>query len=69
MKKKYAKYLIGIVISIAAILYLKHRHEQALIDQKETPTDSDCCWEGETCDSIQIITDSLEIETDSLNLK
>jgi hypothetical protein len=40
-----------------------------LIDQKETPTDSDCCWEGETCDSIQIITDSLEIETDSLNLK
>ena len=66
MKKKYAKYLIGIVIFVATILYLKHRHEQALIDQKETPTDSDCCWERDPCDSIHIITDSLEIETDSL---
>ena len=65
MKKKYAKYLIGIVISIAAILYLKHRHEQALIDQQETPTDSDCCTGP--CDSIPVITDSIENEIDSLN--
>lgn len=67
MKKKYTKYFIGLVISIATIIYLKYRHEQALIDQKVTPTDSDCCWEGDPYDSIHIITDSLEIETDSLN--
>ena len=65
MKKKYVKYFIGIVISISAILYLKHRHEQAIIDQQETPTDSDCCWEGDGCDSVRL--DSLELERDSLN--
>ena len=67
MKRKYAKFLIGIVISVAIMFYLIQRHEQALNDQKETPTDSDCCWEGDPYDSIHIITDSLEIETDSLN--
>ena len=65
MKKKYVKYFIGIVISISAILYLKHRHEQALIDQQETPTDSDCCWEGDSCYSVHL--DSIELERDSLN--
>ena len=65
MKKKYVKYFIGIVISISAILYLKHRHEQAIIDQQETPTDSDCCWEGDGCDSVRL--DSIELKRDSLN--
>ena len=65
MKMKYARYFLGVVISISAILYLKHRHEQTLIDQQETPTDSDCCWEGGQCDSIDISTDRLELESDS----
>ena len=62
MKIKYARYFLGVVISISAILYLKHRHDQSVIDERETPTDSDCCWEGEPCDSIDIIKDSLEME-------
>lgn len=59
------KIVIVLVMSVSGFFYLKHRHEQALIDQQETPTDSDCCWEGDGCDSVRL--DSIELKRDSLN--
>lgn len=52
MKKVTIKVVIFLTIATASI-YLYHRHQQALIDQQETPTDSDCCA-PDLCDSIAV---------------
>lgn len=67
MKKRYASLLVGIIISISAIFFLIRNHQKTIRNQIETPTDSDCCWEGDICDSIRFISDSIKKEIDSLN--
>lgn len=54
MKKNVIKIIIAVAVITTTIVYLNHRHQQALIDQQETPTDSDCCMD--VCDSIPVDT-------------
>jgi hypothetical protein len=49
MKKTIIKVAILLAVATASV-YLYYRHQQAVLNQQETPTDSDCCTD--ICDSI-----------------